>query len=43
MGYETITETVTYSFEISVYHVAGVEVAEALGNIAKLARALCVG
>lgn len=42
-GGKTGLETVTYSFEIPVYHTAGVEIAEALSDTTKLAMVLRVG
>jgi hypothetical protein len=45
VGYERDVKqdgTITYSFEIPVYHTAGMKILEALGNVGQLATALCV-
>ena len=38
MEYETEPGTITHSLEIPVYHATGMEIAEALGNIAQLGK-----
>ena len=43
MLYETKPNIITYSFEVTVYHLAGVKVAEPFSDIAQLLTGLCVG
>jgi len=42
MHRETRFEKITNSFEIPMYYVAGMEVAETLGDVRQLATRLCV-
>ena len=43
MWCETRLRTSAYSFEVPMYYVAGVEVAEALSDIGQLVTGLCAG
>ena len=42
MSWWKMSGTVTYSFEVPMYHIARMEVVEAIGNVAKLGTGISV-